>query len=101
MPADRLEVTQLLGWRHIAGLRTLRTLSHLELHALALFEDLVATHLNGREMNEEIRSTLLRGDKAVSLIGIEPLYSTCRHQLAYHTTNGAPDPWVGAPHRTA
>src|ERR687896_675085 len=98
MPAERRRGTLLLG-RHVAGLRTFWTLSHLELHALALFEDLVAAHLNRREMNEEIRSASLRGDETVSLVGIEPLYGTCWHQLAYHTTNGAPDPWVGAPHR--
>jgi hypothetical protein len=49
-------------------------------------------------MNEEIRSTLLRGDEAVSLIGIEPLYGTCWHQLAYHTTTVHPT--RGWEHRT-
>ena len=43
-------------------------------------------------MHEQVGSASLRSDESVALIGIEPLDGTSWHPLAYHTTNGAPDP---------
>src|ERR671914_2710842 len=63
---------------HIGGLLTLRTLGHLELDGLTLFQGLVALYLDGGEMYEHILTVRL-GDEAVALVVVEPLHRALSH----------------------
>jgi len=56
-------------------LETLRTLTDLELNKLPLVQRLVAVHLDGREVNEDVfpRLTL---DETIPFCCIEPLHHT-------------------------
>src|SRR5215469_8402741 len=54
-------------------LKALRALLYFEFHRLAFIQRLVAVHLNGREMYEDILSGLAL-DEPVALRSIEPLH---------------------------
>jgi hypothetical protein len=59
----------------VAGLRTFGTLFDGELDALAFFEVAITITLDGREVDEDIRSTFAL-DKAVALATVEPFDRT-------------------------
>src|SRR6266550_4049651 len=59
-------------------LRALRTLHHVELHALVLVERLVALGLDRRVVDEDVLTTV-HGDEAVALLVVEPLHGALCH----------------------
>src|SRR5690606_29506616 len=61
-----------LGRSDACCLRTLVRLLDLEVDLLALFESAVSGGVDGRVMDEDIAATLIRGDEAVALFGVEP-----------------------------
>ena len=63
----------------IRGLRSLRPLGHVEGDALIFLEGPESAILDGGVMDEEIGSTLIRGDEAVTLFGVEPLDGALSH----------------------
>ena len=65
----------------VSRLRTLLALGNLERDALLLFQAPEALGLNGGVMNEDIVPTIVRGNEAVPLLGVEPLDGafTCGH----------------------
>src|SRR3954452_13986256 len=64
------------------GLRTLRALDDLELHALPLVEGLVPVHLDGRVVDEDVL-TAVDGDEAEALLGVEPLHGALCHVCSH------------------
>jgi hypothetical protein len=60
------------------GLWALGALRDLELDPLAILEGLVTIHLDGGEVNENIRAVVDR-DEAVALLGVEPLNGALSH----------------------
>src|SRR5690606_26431934 len=70
------------------GLRTLRALRDLELHPLAVVERLVAIHLNGREVNEDVFAAV-HGDEAVTLLAVEPFDRALCHAASSLCAAGA------------
>src|SRR5439155_22630982 len=58
---------------HVRGLGALRPLDHLELHALAFGQRLVALHRDRREVDEHVVATLTL-DEAVALLVRKPLH---------------------------
>src|ERR1700756_5292840 len=63
---------------HLVGLRAPVALRDLELDPLSLFEGAVAIRLDRREMDENVLATV-DGDKAVSLVRVEPLDGALSH----------------------
>src|SRR6516225_2826895 len=63
---------------HLVGLRAPVALRDLELDPLSLFEGAVAIRLDSREMDENVLATV-DGDKAVSLVRVEPLDGALSH----------------------
>src|ERR1700710_1308573 len=57
----------------------LRTRADLENDLLALFEDLVAPHINGGVVNENVLPATFDRDKAVAFFSVEPLDGSVRH----------------------
>src|SRR5437867_10386463 len=64
----------------VLRLQALRTLSDLELHRIALGEAAEALSLDRREVDEHVRTRLLR-DKAKALRVVEPLHLTLCHTV--------------------
>ena len=54
-------------------------LSDLVLDALAFVERRVAIRLDFRVVHEQVIATIIRGNEAIPLIRVEPLYNTCTH----------------------
>src|ERR1700761_5611122 len=63
---------------HLVSLRAPVALRDLELHPLALFEGAVAIRLDRGEVDENVLTTVY-GDKAVSLVRVEPLDGALSH----------------------
>src|SRR5438045_861347 len=59
--------------------RTLLALRHVEGDLLALFERLVAVHLDRAVMGEQILAAVIRRDESEALGVVEPLHGACRH----------------------
>ena len=65
---------------YVAGLWAFRTLNNIKLYLLAFIKGLEAISLDSGEMNEYV--VLSRdGDEPIALLGIEPFYSACFHEL--------------------
>jgi hypothetical protein len=58
---------------------TLPAFADRELNLLTLIKGCVAFGSDFRMVNEQIIATIVRSDKAISLIRIEPLHCTCTH----------------------
>ena len=58
-------------------------LGDLELDGLALIKGLVTVHLDLGEVNEQIVA-VLAGDEAITLVGVEPLNSSLRHNVPFY-----------------
>src|SRR3989441_8310393 len=71
----------------VLRLQTLRPLRDLELHVVALGEATEALGLDRREVNEHVRTRLLR-DKAKALRVVEPLHLTLCHTVKTSCTEG-------------
>src|SRR5260370_22958244 len=69
----------------VLSLLALTTLRHVELDALALVEGLVSVTLDCGEVNEHV-VTLLAGDEAVTLFGIEELNRALCHEILVSDT---------------
>src|SRR5438552_2608382 len=75
----------------VLRLQALGTLSDLELHRIALGEAAEALSLDRREVDEHVRTRLLR-DKAKALRVVEPLHLTLCHTVQTSALRGtAPD----------
>src|SRR3954453_22646100 len=61
------------------GLRALLALGHLELNTLSLFEAAVTRCLDGGVVGEQILRSVIGGDEAETLFGIEPLHGSSGH----------------------
>src|SRR3954469_10385447 len=70
-----------LGELDRCGLGALLALGHLELHALALFKAAVSGGLDGRVVGEQILRSVVGGDEAETLFGVEPLDGSSGHSL--------------------
>jgi hypothetical protein len=64
------------------GLRALAALASGELDPLVLFETAEAFRLNCGVMNENVSGAVVRGDEAITFVGVEPLYGSLRHVLS-------------------
>src|SRR3954467_14262296 len=62
------------------GLRALLALADLELDASVLLEALEAVTLDLAVVNEDVAATVVGGDEAEPLLGVEPLHSALSHQ---------------------
>src|SRR5438876_7294514 len=84
----------------VLRLQTLRPLRDLELHVVALGEAAEALSLDRREVDEHVRTRLLR-DKAKALCVVEPLHLTLCHTVSTSALRGtAPEhvrPWPPRP----
>src|SRR3974390_2513327 len=74
---------------HLVGLRAPVALRDFELDPLSLFEGAVAIRLDSREVDENVLATV-DGDKAVSLVWVEPLDGALSHSK--QLPNYAPAP---------
>src|SRR6266404_750330 len=68
----------LRDYDNLVGLRAPVALRDLELDPLALFEGAVAIRLDSREVDEDVLATV-DGDKAVSLVRVEPFDGALSH----------------------
>jgi hypothetical protein len=71
----------LLGYGHIAGLRTLLAVDYLEFDLIALLEALVAFRVDGAVVNEHIRAAVVAANEAKAFRIIEPLYGSFMSHL--------------------
>ena len=76
--------------RTCLGLRTLLTLGDLELDALTVVQRLVAVHVDGGEVDEDVLPTV-DGDEAVALFGLNHLTVPCA-TVHFLTLRGVPQP---------
>jgi len=58
----------------------------VELHDLVLLEGTVAVGLDGRVVDEDVRTTVGLGDEAVALLSVEPLHGSLSHDA--HSPSG-------------
>lgn len=77
---------KLVYWRYIGGLQTFGAILDGELHLLAFHEIAVTVHLDGREVDEHIRS-VFPGDETISLVAVEPL--DCADDTIRHFTSNS------------
>src|SRR3954468_8132278 len=63
----------------VRGLRALLALLLVELHALVLVQAAVAVAGDGGVVDEEVLTTVVRGDEPEALFGVEPLHRALRH----------------------
>src|SRR3989338_1869526 len=82
-----------LQFRDVGRLGTLRTLADLELHRLPIAERLETLALDGGVVHEEVLRPVLRGDKPIPLLVVEPLHGTLRH------ADSPPSTWWADAHR--
>jgi hypothetical protein len=66
----------------VLGLRTLLTLTHLELDFLAFLELAEPAALDRGEVHEAILATIIRRDETVALLSVKPLHYPCRAHRA-------------------
>src|SRR6266540_2610197 len=67
---------------NLVGLRALRTLHHVELHALVLVQAAEALRLDSREVHEDVGAAVILRDEAEALVGVEPLDRALCHLLS-------------------
>src|SRR5258705_13884667 len=80
-------------------LRALLTLRDLELHALTVFQRLVAFHLDGGEVDENVLPPVNR-DETVALLAVEPLDGAlCHGALPHFAGAGSARPPAPPPYR--
>src|SRR5215217_8775898 len=65
---------------NVLGLRPLPALAYLVGDLLALLEGPEPAALYGGVVDEDVLTTVVRGDEAVALLGAEPLYCSLGHQ---------------------
>src|SRR6267378_2326924 len=82
----------------VLRLQALGTLSDLELHRIALGEAAEALSLDRREVDEHVRTRLLR-DKAKALRVVEPLHLTLSHTVKTSAQWGTAPDWNDPRHR--
>ena len=61
------------------SLRTLVSSSNFKDNLLALFENLVAVHVDSREVDENVLLVAVYGDEAVAFLSVEPFNGSSRH----------------------
>src|SRR3974377_2377423 len=66
---------------NIYGLRPFRSLLRLKLDSLALLESLVAAHLNGAVMREQILAAIFWRNKPKPLVILKPLHYSGTHKV--------------------
>src|SRR5215213_912721 len=88
------------GAANRVGLRTLLALDDLEADPLALVEALVAVHLDGRVVDEDVL-TAVDGDEAEALLGVEPLHGAKCHVCSHVRACGRPLPVEGPGSRSS
>src|SRR6266568_6062184 len=66
----------------VVRLRALGALGGGELHLLVLIQRAVATRVDCRVVHEDVCRAVVRGDKTVPLVGVEPLYGSLSHLLS-------------------
>src|ERR687895_2212211 len=72
------------------GLRTLRALARFEGDALVLLEGAEAVRLDGRVVDEDVRTVVVGGDEAEALLGVEPLDGALRHTCSPYVKRTLP-----------
>src|SRR6516165_6520193 len=77
------------GGADAGGLRALRALGHLELHALVLLQAAEAVAVNLGVVHEDVRS-IGAGDEAVALLRVEPLDGSLCHYAPYKGLDTGP-----------
>jgi hypothetical protein len=77
----RAEASELNG-ADVLSFLALSARRDVELDALTVLERLVALALDLREVDEDV-FTLIAGDEAVTLLGIEELHGTCGHTKSF------------------
>ena len=83
---------------NLLRLRTLLALRDFELHALSVFKQLVAVHLDCGEVDEDVRPPVNR-DESIALLAVEPLDGALCHGALPHFNGagaGPPGPPPGA-----
>src|SRR5207247_7358187 len=99
-PAVFYELQRLSDLADVLRLQSLGTLGDLELDRIALGEAAEALSLDRREVDEHVRTRLLR-DKAKALCVVEPLHLTLCHTVSTSALRGtAPEhvrPWPPRP----
>lgn len=65
----------ILGTGYVLSLEALWTSLHLELHFCAFLQRAISTHLDRREMHEDI-ITIRALDKSIALGGVKPFHYT-------------------------
>jgi hypothetical protein len=73
------KTTWLRGGLYVGRLLALGALRHFKGNLLAFLERFEATHLDGREMGEQVFAAVIRLDKPVTLRIVKPLYRTSWH----------------------
>src|SRR5947209_9893981 len=73
----------------LVGLRALLALDDLEGDPLALVEALVAVHLDGGVVDEDVLAAV-HGDEAEALLGVEPLHGALCHVRSHVSCCGRP-----------
>src|SRR5713101_1135571 len=74
-PVSRASIVLALGLGDVLGLVALGTLPDFKLDCLAFRQSLVAVHLDGREVNEDILARLAL-DEPIPLGSVKPLHHT-------------------------
>src|SRR4051812_24559915 len=64
---------------NLLRLRALLALGDLELDSLVLFQSAVAARLDGREVDEHVRTSAIDRDETEALVCVEPLHGSLRH----------------------
>lgn len=59
------------------GLAGTAILGDFEADLLAIAQAVEARPLHGRHVDENVRAAVVRSDEAITLVRVEPLYSTC------------------------
>lgn len=65
-----------LSLSYVNGLRSLRTISYLELHGFAFAKGFKTVPLDGREVYEHVATSVFLGNEAVTFTFVEPFYCT-------------------------
>lgn len=72
-------MNSLLSYRHHIGcLGTLGALGNIELYLISFIEGFETVFFNGGEMYEDI-SSVISGDKPITLLLVEPFHTTFGH----------------------
>src|SRR5450755_4555220 len=80
----------------LLGLRALRALAGGEVDPLVLLEAAEAVSLDGGVVNEDVGGAVVRGNEAVTLVGVKPLHGALSHVL-FSYRNDLRDPRMCVP----